>query len=116
MSGRRIEFPEITLNIRDALRSEEIITLPKSTIRLLFEEKSIQTQYCFAHDKKIRTLEPSEIFGLGGTLLSSTSEIPICVVYIEEKRSTALQEIGRPEVKPMFDKGGKLIDWTAGSL
>ena len=114
-SGRRTEFPAITLNIREPLKGEEIATLPKNTIRSLFEEETIRTQYSFAHDKEIRSLESSEIFGLGGTLSSSTSEIPICVLYLEEKRPVTLQEIGRPGVKPIFT-GRKLVGWKPGEL
>lgn len=83
--GRKIEFPRIRLNIRSVLVGAEFLTLPARTLRQCFQKDRLESQYCFANEKKVRTLENSKIRGIGGAISDPSAPMPMCCFWLRNK-------------------------------
>lgn len=83
-TGRKIQFPKISLNIQSVVDGDEFLTLPAKTLRQCFRKDRIETQYCFADEKKIRVLENSKILGIGD-MSDPKAYIPMCSFWLRNK-------------------------------
>jgi hypothetical protein len=113
---RTMKIPEIVLHINDVIFSYELIELKKSVIRRLFKPSTVQTQYSFATQKKIRLIQRPDIFGIRGTISKRRHLSPICGMYLlcNGKRWQTILKIPEcPRVAPVLTAGrtGDIICW-----
>jgi hypothetical protein len=112
---RKMKIPEIVLHINDVIFSNELIKLKKSVIRGLFKPSAVQTQYSFATQKKICSIQRPEIFGT--RKISKRRHLsPICGMYLVcngKRWQTILMVPECPRVTPVFSDGrtGDIIRW-----
>lgn len=114
--NRKMKIPEIILYVSDVIRSDEIIHLSKRAIKRLFEKSMVRTQYSFSSQKKVRSLESPNIYGIGGNISKRGGLIPICgmnPVCNGKTWQTTLKAPKCPRVRPVLSAGqkGHIIGW-----
>lgn len=114
-NGIWCRFPRIVLYLQEAVQNSNTIRFPPNILRSFFQANSIQTQYCFARERKIRTIHSSNIIRLGDELANSATTIPVCVLILPEEREKVylLLEDGCPEVATVFGQNGAIQGWKA---
>lgn len=116
--NQKMITPEIVLYLQDVICAGEPIVLPKSVMKHLFEKKSIRTQYCFANERKIRSLEDGNVYGIGGKISKPCALIPICVMYLFDsgrKWRVVLESSKCPPVTPIMEKNSlDIYGWKYG--
>ncbi|KAJ6016547.1 hypothetical protein N7540_011138 [Penicillium herquei] len=65
-SGQSILVSELVVHIGQAMHPLNSITLRKKDVRRLFDPVILRTQFCFASEKRLRTVHASDIYGIGG--------------------------------------------------
>lgn len=80
--SRNMKIPEIVLHTNDVIFSYELIELQKSVTWRIFKPSTVQTQYSFATQKKIRVIKRPDIFGTRKTISKRRHLSPICGMYL----------------------------------
>ncbi|KAJ5737436.1 uncharacterized protein N7483_002561 [Penicillium malachiteum] len=80
--GQKIPVSELVLHIGQAMHPLNSITLRKKEIRRLFDPVALRTQFCFASEKRLRTVHASDIYGIGGKVSELGALVPICVLHL----------------------------------
>jgi hypothetical protein len=111
-----MKIPEIVLHVKDAIRPWETIHLSGKALRRLFEKSVVRTQYSFATQKKVCSLQSPNVYGIGGSISKPEALLPICVIYpicCGKEWVTILEAPKCPPVSPIHSDGkrGRLVGW-----
>ncbi|CAK45834.1 hypothetical protein An08g11640 [Aspergillus niger] len=115
---REMKIPEIALYVHDAILPQETLVLSGRTIRKLFEKSALRTQYSFASQKKICTVQSPAIYGVGGSISKPEQLLPICGMHLVcrgKEWLTVLTVPKCPSVSPVTNdshlRRGRIIGW-----
>lgn len=115
---REMKIPEIALYVQDAIWPQETLNLSRRAIRRLFEKSAVRTQYSFARQRKICTVQSPDIYGMGGSISKSEQLLPICGMHLVcngKEWQTILKAPKCPAVSPIADDGHRggscIIGW-----
>jgi hypothetical protein len=119
---RKMKIPEIALYVKDAIWPDELHYLSKRAIRRLFEKRTVRTQYSFASQKEICTVQSPAVYGLGGRVSNTEQLLPICGMYLfchGKKWETFLYGPKCPPVSPIdgyrHGERHRVIGWRTES-
>lgn len=113
---RKMKIPEIVLHVKDAIKPWETIPLSRRAIRRLFEKIVVRTQYSFARQKKVCSLQSPYIYGMGGSISKPEALLPICGMHpvcCGKEWVTILVAPKCPPVSPIHSDGkrGRIVGW-----
>lgn len=89
--------PRLIVHVSHVLTGEA--TLPPDAIRNLFRKGYGETQYTFAGDRRIYTLDRSNVSGPCGPLPKNTTTIPICAIQIPKGGQYTLRDPTCPSIE-----------------
>ncbi|KAJ6016390.1 hypothetical protein N7540_010981 [Penicillium herquei] len=115
-SGESILVSELVVHIGQAMHPLNSITLRKKDIRRLFDPVILRTQFCFASEKRLRTVHASDIYGIGGKVSELGAPVPICVLHLlcNGKRWPVILRTPKcPDLTPLRIEGtgGCIVGW-----
>ncbi|KAJ6004607.1 hypothetical protein N7540_012976 [Penicillium herquei] len=115
-SGQCILVPELIIHIGQATHPLNSITLRKKDVRRLFDPVILRTQFCFASEKRLRTVHASDIYGIGGKVSELGALVPICVLHLlcnGKRWPVILRTPNCPDLTPLRIEGtgGCIVGW-----